>query len=72
MLKLKKIASQQWLGNGMGYSSADWVVAGHENIHVGKFGFYWLAIDTAHNMQRTIVRGDTRKEVMEMLTAELA
>ena len=72
MIKLTKKTDAQWNGNGFGSSTADWVVKGHEHVEVFKLGFYWIAVDTAHGMNRRICRADTKNEVVEKLSAELA
>jgi len=43
MIKLKKANSAEWLGNGMGNSTADWVVAKDPEISVRKVGANWYA-----------------------------
>jgi hypothetical protein len=49
MLKLVKEKNAEWLGNGFGCSSAEWVVKGHEHIAVRKLANRWFAIDTNKN-----------------------
>jgi len=72
MIALTKKTAAQWNGNGFGSSTAGWVVKGHEHIEVFKLGFYWIATDTAHGMNRKICRADTKAEVIAKLSAELA
>jgi hypothetical protein len=44
MIKLKKAAAAEWLGNGMGNSTADWFVAKDPEIAIRKIGGNWYAI----------------------------
>ena len=41
MLKLKKVKSTEWMGNGMGTATAEWVVKGHEHIEIRQLGYEW-------------------------------
>lgn len=43
MIKLKKANAAEWLGNGMGNSTADWVVAKNPDIAIRKVGCNWYA-----------------------------
>ena len=45
-IKLKKLTSREWLGNGMGNASAEWVVKGAEHIHVWKGSTEWNITNT--------------------------
>jgi len=64
-MKLIKETSAQWLGNGMGNSTADWVIKGAEHIKVYKVLGCWKVQDTLANT--TLVRfADNRKQALEM------
>ena len=43
MVTLTKIKSAEWMGNGMGTSTAEWCVKGAEHIIVFKAGSRWVA-----------------------------
>ena len=64
-MKLIKETSAQWLGNGMGNSTADWVIKGAEHIKVYKVLGCWKVQDTLTST--TLVRfADNRKQALEM------
>ena len=64
-MQLIKESSTQWLGNGMGTTTADWVIKGAEHIKVYKVSTYWDVKDTLTN--ETLVRfADTRKQALEI------
>ena len=66
-MQLVKESSTQWLGNGMGTTTADWVIKGEEHIKVYKMSTYWDVKDTLTN--ETLVRfADTRKQALELYT----
>jgi len=74
MIKLKKAKAAEWLGVAMGSTTAEWLVAGHENIAVRQLGIGWFAIDLAEKVVidgRTIyaklAKADTRKELVAQL-----
>ena len=67
MLKLKKVNSSKWDGNGMGISKADWVIDGHENISITNFAGMWHAKDD----DKRIANAYTRKELIEILSNKL-
>ena len=78
MLKLTKTKSSEWLGNGFGSDTAEWVVAGHENIAVKKLGFYWFAVDlneyTMFNnrqVNKKIARSETKNGLLEILETKI-
>lgn len=83
MLKLTKSKSTEWLGNGMGTASAEWVVKGHEHIEIRQLGYDWMAFDTnkkftAHYVNDVPVMRDTRiasaytkRELLEILSTKL-
>ena len=45
-IKLKKLKASEWLGNGMGNASAEWVVKGAEHIEVWKGSTEWNITNT--------------------------
>jgi|GEM_PF-1637003 len=67
-IKLTKTKSTEWLGNGMGTDSAEWVVKGNEHISVLKVGGRWLAKDTsirnADGFTKVIARADTKHDLV--------
>ena len=63
MIKLKKANATEWLGNGFGTSTADWVVAKNPSIAGRKVGCNWYAIQ---NKVR-IARGFDRAMLLEIL-----
>ena len=64
-MQLIKETKTQWLGNGMGTSTADWVIKGEEHIKVYKVLGCWKVQDTLTNT--TLVRfADTRKQALEL------
>ena len=46
IVKLKKLKSCEWLGNGMGNAAAQWAVKGAEHIHVWKGSTGWNITNT--------------------------
>ena len=84
MLKLTKLKSTEWLGNGMGTASAEWVVKGHEHIEIRQLGYDWMAFDTskkfiAHILNGVPVERDTRiasaytkRDLLEILSTKLS
>ena len=83
MLKLKKVKSTEWMGNGMGTATAEWVVKGHEHIEIRQLGYEWWAFDTskkfiAHILNGVPVERDTRiasaytkRDLLEILSIKL-
>ena len=64
-MQLIKETSAQWLGNGMGTSTADWFIKGAEHIKVYKLFGGWRVQDTLRNL--TLVRhAETRKQALEL------
>jgi hypothetical protein len=64
-MKLKKQTPTAWLGNGMGTTTADWVVVGAEHIAVRKLGTRWAAIDTTAPMGcGRIASADTKNDLV--------
>lgn len=45
MITLTKAKSTEWMGNGFGTRTAEWVVKGNENIAVRKICGNWVAFD---------------------------
>jgi hypothetical protein len=45
MITLTKAKSTEWMGNGFGTRTAEWIVKGNENIAVRKIGGNWVAFD---------------------------
>lgn len=45
MIKLKKAKSTEWLGNGFGNSTAEWVTAKNPNIEIRQLGSNWWAFE---------------------------
>ena len=65
-MKLTKLTSSLWLGNGYGNETATWAIKGAEHIHIFKHGLFWKAINT--NTNKTLVRHcDSKKQVLELL-----
>ena len=70
-MQLIKETSAQWLGNGMGNSTADWVIKGAEHIKVYKVLGCWKVQDTL--TKTTLVRfADNRKQALEMYAQRCA
>jgi hypothetical protein len=46
MIKLIKKQDAEWLGNGLGNSSAEWTVKGAEHIEIWKDSLYWNITNT--------------------------
>ena len=46
MIKLIKKRDAEWLGNGLGNSSAEWTVKGAEHIEIWKDSLYWNITNT--------------------------
>ena len=69
MVKLKKLNTAGWNGNGFGNSEAWWVVKGHEHIVVRPLLGDWVAIDT--NTDKKLSIGWTKKECVDGLTGKI-
>ena len=65
MIKLTKVKSSTWNGNGFGNTSAEWVVKGQENIVIANAGIWWTAVDTDTN--KRLCRGTTKRDCVEAL-----
>ena len=64
-MQLVKESKTQWLGNGMGTTTADWVIKGAEHIKIYKLFGGWRVQDTIRNL--TLVRhAETRKQALEL------
>ena len=79
MLKLTKTKETVWNGNGFGASTAEWVVVGYENIAVRKLGINWFAVNTGEyaiiggrKVNKKIAKAETKKALMEILSAKLS
>lgn len=66
MIRLKKANATEWLGNGFGSSTADWVVAKDPSITVRKSGLSWYAYQ---NRQR-IAAGWSRADLLDNLASK--
>jgi hypothetical protein len=67
-IKLTKVKSTEWKGNGMGTDSAEWVVKGNEHISVLQVGGRWIAKDTtirnADGFSQVIARADYKHDLV--------
>jgi len=74
MLKLTKIKSIEWNGNGFGTSPAIWAVKGFEHIQVTKGGGAsdWVARDTSGETPKMICKAWTKQTLLKVLTEKLA
>jgi len=70
MLKLTKAKNTEWLGNGFGSSSAEWVVKGFEHIAVRKLANRWFAIDLNNNDK--IASSFEKAHLIEILSSKIA
>ena len=70
MLKLIKAKNTEWLGNGFGSSSAEWVVKGFEHIAVRKLANRWFAIDLNNNAN--IASSFEKAHLVEILSSKIA
>ena len=67
-MKLKKAKVSEWLGNGFGYASAEWVVEGHEHIVLrNRGGVDWAAYDLRDGSAIVKPYGWKRSEVLEQV-----
>lgn len=83
MLKLTKLKSTEWLGNGMGTASAEWVVKGHEHIEIRGDAWGWVAMDTSKKFTVHLLSGqpverstrlakaDTKRDLLAILSTKL-
>ena len=74
MIKLTKVKSCEWLGNGFGDSRASWVVKGAEHITINHLSNYWVACDSSKIVESKygdrhafVANGHTRKELLDTL-----
>ena len=70
MLKLTKLKSTEWLGNGMGTASAEWVVKGHEHIEIRQLGYEWWALDTSKKFIAHLLNGEPVERSTRLATAD--
>jgi len=68
MLKLKKVKQSSWVCNVVGRVSAEWVVAGHEDISVREYGLGWHA---AREGKKLVNGAASRKDCLEILETKL-
>ena len=68
MIKLTKVKSSEWMGNGFGNANASWVVKGAEHISVSHYAGSW----NAHDHSNRIASGFTRKDLIEILETKLS
>jgi len=67
MIKLRKLSSTTWCGNGFGTSTAEWVVVGHEHIALKQLGINWVALNRDDPSVR-YCRAATKKDLVELLS----
>lgn len=67
MVRLKKAKPTVWNGNGLGTSTAGWVVKGSEHVEVRQLGTSWVATDTSTGLGIAVAH--TRKTLVEKLEA---
>ena len=67
MIKLKKSKSTVWHGNGLGSSSAEWIVASEPSISVKQLGGSWYAIKDGNR----IARGYDKKMLLQILADKM-
>ena len=68
MVQLKKASLPVFHGNGLGTSTAGWVVQGFEHIAVRQLGTSWVAVDTSKDNERIATAFD-RKTLVQKLEA---
>ena len=66
-MKLRKVKSSEWNGNGFGHSAAIWIVDGTD-IQIIQLSTTWYAIQ---NNQK-ISRGFSKKDLLENLEFKLS
>ena len=66
-MKLKKLKSTQWAGNGFGTDAAEWQVVGTD-IVIRKGVSRWSAVKDG----AMFARADTRSELLEVVEAKLS
>jgi len=68
MINLTKAKATEWMGNGFGTRTAEWVVKGHENIEVRKIGGNWIAFDDGKRIARAWGKKDLITKLETLLT----
>ena len=68
MIKLKKAKATEWLGNGFGTSSAEWIVQNHEHIEVRKIGICWTAFEGDKRITKAWDKKDLLTKLETILT----
>ena len=66
MVQLKKTSLPVFHGNGLGTSTAGWVVKGSEHVAVRQLGTSWVAVDTSNEGARRATAFD-RKALIQKL-----
>ncbi len=66
MVQLKKTSLPVFHGNGLGTSTAGWVVKGSEHVAVRQLGTSWVAVDTSKDGARIATAFD-RKALIQKL-----
>lgn len=68
MINLTKAKATEWMGNGFGTRTAEWVVKGHENIEVRKIGGNWIAFDDGKRIAKAWDKKDLITKLETLLT----
>ena len=63
MITLTKAKKTEWMGNGFGTRTAEWVVKGNENIAVRKVLGNWIAFEG----DKRIARAWDKKDLLTKL-----
>lgn len=69
-LKLKKLKSAEWLGNGFGAEKTDWTIVGHENVFIRNYAGMWHAHNDDTGVR--IASADTRKVLIKILQTKIS
>jgi hypothetical protein len=68
-LRLTKMKSAYWAGNGFGNRTAEWRVVGHEHVRLYERG-NWFAYDD--RAKRRVCFASTRKDCLEIVERRLS
>lgn len=68
MITLTKAKATEWMGNGFGSRTAEWVVKGNESIEVRKIGGNWIAFEG----DKRIAKAWDKKDLLAKLETVLA
>ncbi len=68
MITLTKAKATEWMGNGFGTTTAEWVVKGNESIEVRKIGGNWIAFEG----DKRIAKAWDKKDLLAKLETLLA